>query len=256
MQSMRSADHSMHVAIIMDGNGRWAEARGWSRARGHAAGVTALRQCVQAAPRLGIGTLTLYVFSSDNWSRPPAEVAGLLDLLQTYLESERGELLRAGVRCSVIGRRDRLPAALAGAMAETEVATRSGAELWLRLAVDYSGRYEMATAAAAAAARWTAGLPPSPNLMRRLMESALEREAGPVDLLIRTGGERRLSDFLLWETAYAELEFMRVAWPDFTPAHLRRALLAFGRRQRRFGAAAPYPGPRAAAAAAPSTAAG
>ncbi|MGH9476651.1 MAG: polyprenyl diphosphate synthase [Terriglobales bacterium] len=233
------SDYPMHVAVIMDGNGRWAKARGWARTRGHAAGVAALRRCVEAGPRLGIGTLTIYALSSDNWQRPHAEVVGLLDLLQSYLESERGSLVRSGVRCSAIGRRDRLPQELAAALAETEAATRGGTQLWLRLAVDYSGRHEMAAAAAAAAARWTQGLAPSPDLMRRLMESTLERDAGPVDLLIRTGGEHRLSDFLLWEAAYAELEFLRVPWPDFTPAHLRRALLAFARRERRFGGPAP-----------------
>lgn len=229
----------LHTAIIMDGNGRWAEARGWPRARGHAAGAEALRKIVEAAPSLGIGTLTVYAFSSDNWQRPPEEVQALMELFAAYLASEREPLRRAGVRCTAVGRRDRLPESLVTALEHTEAATRACSKLWLRLAIDYSARGEIARAAAAAATRWTAGLPPSAELMQRLTASALEREAGPVDLLIRTGGERRLSDFVLWEAAYAELLFLRVAWPDFRPAHLRRALHVFGCRQRRFGALLP-----------------
>ncbi|MGH9488275.1 MAG: polyprenyl diphosphate synthase [Terriglobales bacterium] len=228
-----------HVAIIMDGNGRWAQARGWERARGHAAGAAVLRGVVEAAPELGIRTLTLYALSADNWRRPAEEIAALLELLRSYLEGEREALARAGVRCSATGRRDRLPAQLVRALEATEAATRAGSKLWLRLAIDYSARYEIARAAAEAAARWRQGLAPGVELMGRLMASALEREAGPVDLLIRTGGERRLSDFLLWEAAYAELAFVREPWPDFRPAHLRRAVEAFARCERRFGGCTP-----------------
>ncbi|HUX67494.1 MAG TPA: polyprenyl diphosphate synthase [Terriglobales bacterium] len=224
-----------HVAIIMDGNGRWALARGLARTRGHLAGIAAVRRVVAAAPRLGVATLTLYAFSSDNWRRSPAEVAALLALLRTFLVREREPLARAGVQCSVIGRRDRLPPELLQAIAATEAATRGGGRLHLRLALDYSGRTEIAAAAAAAAGRWTPGLAPSRELMQRLLEGALESAAGPVDLLLRTGGERRLSDFLLWESAYAELVFTRTPWPEFRARHLRRALAAFARRQRRFG---------------------
>lgn len=237
MQSTFSSQPTpAHVAIIMDGNGRWAAARAWPRARGHLAGIAAVRRVVEAAPRLGIATLTLYVFSADNWRRPAPEVHAIFELLRAYLESERGPLARAGVRCSLIGRRDRLSAALLDAVAAAESATRAGDRLWLRLAVDYSGRDDIARAAAAAASRWAPNVAPNRDLMARLIASSLEREPGPVDLLIRTGAERRLSDFLLWECAYAELLFTRTLWPDFGRPHLRRALAAFARRQRRFGA--------------------
>jgi len=200
------------MAIIMDGNGRWAEARGWPRGAGHQAGVSAVRRVVKAAPRCGVGVLTIYAFSSDNWRRPAAEVAGILGLLQFYLRQETDGLAAAGVRCGFIGRRDRLPRTLVEAMAATESATAGGRRLWLRLAIDYSSRAEIERAGAAV----VAGAP-------------------PVDLLLRTGGEQRLSDFLLWESAYAELIFTKVPWPEFSGRHLRRALARFAHRQRRFG---------------------
>ncbi|HEY8055406.1 MAG TPA: polyprenyl diphosphate synthase [Terriglobales bacterium] len=227
---------TLHVGIIMDGNGRWARAREWPRARGHLAGVEAVRRVVRAAPRQGVGALTLYVFSSDNWRRPSEEVETLFALLCSFLESERPELVRMGVRCTAIGRRDRMPAAALASLESIEAATAEGRGLRLRLAIDYSARGEMARAAAAAAARWTPGLPPDPSLMRRLMAETLEGDAGPLDLLIRTGGERRLSDFMLWEAAYAELYLTRVCWPEFDAVHLRRALRSFARRERKFGA--------------------
>lgn len=225
----------LHVAVAMDGNGRWATARGWARSRGHQAGVGAVRRVVRAAPRLGITALTLYAFSSDNWRRAPAEVAALHALLRNYLVREREALVRAGVRCSVIGRRDRLAPELLAAIVAAEAATADGRRLHLRLAIDYSARAEIARAAAAAAARWTLGLPPARDLMQRLIAGALEGDAGPVDLLIRSGGERRLSDFLLWEAAYAELYFTRTLWPEFGARQLRRALAEFSRRERRWG---------------------
>ncbi|HEY7855327.1 MAG TPA: polyprenyl diphosphate synthase [Terriglobales bacterium] len=200
------------MAIIMDGNGRWAKARGWPRGAGHQAGVSAVRRVVKAAPRCGVGVLTLYAFSSDNWSRPAAEVAGILGLLQFYLRQESAALAAAGVRCGFIGRRDRLPRTLVEAMVTTESETAGGQELWLRLAIDYSSRAEIERGGGAV----MAGAP-------------------QVDLLLRTGGEQRLSDFLLWESAYAELIFTKVPWPEFSGRHLRRALARFGRRQRRFG---------------------
>ena len=225
----------LHAAIIMDGNGRWAAARGWPRERGHQAGAAAVRRVVRAAARYQVATLTLYTFSSDNWSRAPGEVAALFALLRLYLASEQDQLARAGVRFTAIGVRHRLPLELQAAIAAAEAATRAGEGLHLRLAIDYSARAAMAGAAAAAAARWTPGLAPTPELMQRLMSSHLECGAGPVDLLIRTGGERRLSDFLLWESAYAELVFTRTPWPEFGARHLHRALTAFARRERRFG---------------------
>ncbi|RPJ52320.1 MAG: di-trans,poly-cis-decaprenylcistransferase [Acidobacteria bacterium] len=222
-----------HVAIIMDGNGRWAEERGWPRTRGHRAGADAVRHAVEASPRLGITTLTLYAFSSDNWRRPPEEVRVLMALFRDFLESEIDTCRREGVRLGVIGRRDRLPAALVGTIEQAEEATAEGEVLELRLAVDYSSR----DAIAAAAARHQ-GAAPSREQFRDLL--ARSQHGDPrtpdVDLLIRTGREQRLSDFLLWESAYAELLFSSVLWPDFTGDHLREAVEDFRGRNRRFGA--------------------
>ncbi len=198
---------SLHVAIVMDGNGRWAGRRGLPRVAGHRAGAEAVRRTVEAAPDLGIGALTLYAFSADNWKRPASEVAALMRLFARYLRTETPRLLKNGVRLEVVGRRDRLPAPLVAAIGAAERATARGTGLRLRLAVDYS-------------ARWAIGagvvLP-------------------DVDLLIRTGGERRLSDFLLWESAYAELHFVETMWPDFGPAELAAAVAEFHARERRFG---------------------
>ena len=237
----------LHVGIIMDGNGRWAQARGWPRSYGHTAGAESVRRVVKAAPKLGIATLTLYAFSSDNWRRAPAEVEALLALLRRYLEQEREALARQGVRCEAIGRRDRLGPELQRAIRAMEETTREGRRLRLRLALDYSARGEMARAAAEAAARWMPGLAPNAETMRRLMAAELEGECGPVDLLIRCGGEQRLSDFLLWEAAYAELVFLPAMWPAFGARELRRALGIYAKRERRFG------GEGAAAAAAGKT---
>ena len=199
---------SLHVAIIMDGNGRWATRRSLPRAAGHRAGAEAVRRVVEAAPGLGARALTLFAFSADNWKRPPGEVAALMRLFARYLRTETPKLIEHGVRLELVGRRDRLPAPLVGGAAAAESATRAGAELHLRLAVDYSARWAIAAGVL---------LP-------------------DVDLLIRTGGERRLSDFLLWESAYAELVFTDVMWPDFTTADLAAAIAEFRARQRRFGA--------------------
>jgi undecaprenyl diphosphate synthase len=197
-----------HTAIIMDGNGRWAQARGLPRSAGHRAGATAVRRVIEAAPSLGISELTLYAFSTDNWQRPRTEVQALMRLLRAYLRVETPRCIEQGVRLQAIGRRDRLPTPLQAAIAEAERATRDGRTLALRLAIDYSARDAMA--------RGDAPLP-------------------DVDLLIRTGGEQRLSDFLLRECAYAELYFTPLAWPDFDGAALAAAVAEFTRRQRRFG---------------------
>ena len=198
----------MHVAIILDGNGRWARERNRPRLLGHRAGARAVRQAVKAAPALGIRTLSLYAFSADNWKRPAAEVAGLMALLGEFIARETAPLAAQGVRLAFIGRRDRLAPALREALAEAEAATAAGTRLELRIALDYSAR------------------------------EAIERgEVGPdVDLLIRTGGEQRLSDFLLWECAYAELLFVPQYWPDFSGEDLAAAVNEFARRDRRFGA--------------------
>jgi undecaprenyl diphosphate synthase len=211
---------TLHVAIIMDGNGRWANHLGLPRVAGHRAGAETLRQIVEAAPSQGIETLTVYAFSSDNWKRPPDEVAALMHLLAWYLEEETPRLKADGVRLSVIGRRDRLPATVLAAIVRAEEETEYGGRLRLRLAIDYSAREAILRA--------------SENVTRERFEQVLA-EAPQVDLLIRTGGEQRLSDFLLWECAYAELIFTQKMWPDFDAGDLRRSLHEFHRRERRFG---------------------
>jgi len=228
----QSKPGALHVAIIMDGNGRWAIARGLPRLAGHREGAEALRRTVEAAPALGIHMLTLFAFSSDNWRRPPEEVTGLMRLLAHHLRSETGRCLENGVRIEVIGRRDRLDGLLQEVIAEAESVTAGGRRLHLRIAVDYSGRE-----AIAAAARQTAA---DGMFCRECIE---ERLGPPVDLLIRTGGEQRLSDFLLWECAYAELIFSRRMWPDFVGADLESAVRQFHARQRRFGAIPPVVAP-------------
>ena len=225
MQSNR-----MHVAVIMDGNRRWARARGLPDAAGHQAGVTALRRIVEAAPDFGIATLTVYAFSSDNWRRPEGEVHALMALMLAYLDSETEEMVRNGVRFSVIGRRDRLLPDLVAEIERTETLTAWGDGLNLRVAVDYSARAAILEAA------------------RRLPEDGSEADlaalvtggAGDVDLLTRTGNEQRLSDFLLWECSYAELYFAPPLWPDFGEKDLAAAMAEFRRRDRRFGGASTW----------------
>ena len=221
---------TLHAAIIMDGNGRWANARGLPRVAGHSAGVEAAGRIVEAAPANGIQVLTLFAFSSDNWRRPSAEVAALMRLLVKYLETQLPRCLDNGVRLEAIGRRDRLAPSLRDAMARAEAASAAGRRLHLRIAIDYSAR----DAIIAAARRVL-------DLSRESVASAL---GPPVDLLIRTGGERRLSDFLLWESAYAELIFSRAMWPDFSPSDLAGAVREFRARERRFGAVPAPPAPR------------
>ncbi|MCA1393932.1 MULTISPECIES: di-trans,poly-cis-decaprenylcistransferase [unclassified Bradyrhizobium] len=230
MQSdITSRDEKLHVGIIMDGNGRWATRRGLSRVRGHEAGVETIRRIVEAAPKQGIGTLTLYAFSTDNWRRPKAEVAALMTLLRFYLANEVQSLVKNGVRLSVIGRRDRLPDGIAAAIARAEAATADGRALHVRIAVDYSARDAILNAAAKAAALT--------SLTREAFSQLVTGEAGlrDVDLIIRTSGEKRLSDFLLWEGAYAELYFTERMWPEFDAGDLAEALAAFHGRERRFG---------------------
>lgn len=212
-----------HTAIIMDGNGRWARVRRLPRSAGHRAGATAVRRVVEAAPSLGIEVLTLYAFSSDNWQRPSAETRVLMRLLEDYLRSEAASCVERGVKLEVVGRRDRLPLGVQDAVDAAEESTASGKRLCLRLAIDYSSRDALVQAAGSA-----------PRTREELARS-LGAAAPDVDLLIRTGGEQRLSDFMLWESAYAELYFTTVAWPDFDGAALADAVTEFGRRQRRFG---------------------
>ncbi len=219
----------LHLGIIMDGNGRWATRRGRPRLDGHQAGADAIRRVVRASAGQGLAVLTLFAFSEDNWHRPPAEVGGLMRLFRRFLVREAGACLRQGVRLNVIGRRDRMDGALLQAIEQAELLTRGCRSLLVRLAVDYSSRSVIAAA----------GRNPSDTAeaFRRRIETACHSVGGvgDVDLLIRTGAERRLSDFLLWESAYAELFFTDIMWPEFTPADLLRALEDFRARDRRFG---------------------
>jgi undecaprenyl diphosphate synthase len=223
----------LHLAVILDGNGRWAAHRGLPRLAGHQAGAEAVRHLVEACPAAGVGTLTLYAFSSDNWTRPEREVRWLLRLFREHLRGEMARCVATGIRMSIIGRRDRLPAPLQAAITTTEAATARGRRLHVRLALDYSGRD-----AILAAARALADLPdPSREEFARAVTDAGRGGliVPPVDLLIRTGGEQRLSDFLLWELAYAELHFTPTMWPDFDVHDLDAALTEFRARERRFG---------------------
>jgi len=214
----------MHVAIIMDGNGRWANARGLPRVAGHRVGVEAVRRAVEAAPGLGIKVLTLYAFSADNWRRPPREVSALMRLLGHYLTQETARCIANGVRLEAIGRRDRLPSSVVRMIEEAEHKTAAGTKLRLRLAIDYSARRAIQEAASQVSGK-------GPEEWSKLL--------GPdVDLLIRTSGEQRLSDFLLWESAYAEIVFTQRMWPEFGPDDLAEAVAEFHRRDRRFGAVA------------------
>ncbi|MFI5013731.1 MAG: di-trans,poly-cis-decaprenylcistransferase [Hyphomicrobiales bacterium] len=232
----------LHVAIIMDGNGRWGTRRGLPRAAGHRAGFEAVRRVVEAAPEKGVRTLTLFAFSSANWRRPPEEVSALMSLFRQFLRTELPRLLESGTRLTVIGRRDRLPCGLSEEIARAEMASARGQRLNLRIAVDYSSRQ----AIGAAAASWLAEFPFSRDVVSRdvsfgdLLDRLLARQADDsgkdVDLLIRSGGEKRLSDFLLWECAYAELCFLDKMWPDFDAEDLAAAIADFRCRERTFGA--------------------
>ena len=224
----------LHVAIIMDGNGRWATSRALPRTAGHTAGVRSARNIVESAVRAGIGTLTLYAFSSDNWSRPRPEVIGLMRLFRRSLLVESKRCLENGVRLSIVGRRDRLPASLRQTIIQAEAMTASGRNLHLRIAVDYSSRDAILRAAAKTK---DVAAPLTRERFARLLAD-VDHDPAPVrdvDLLIRTGGEQRLSDFLLWECAYAELVFSPTMWPDFKESDLLEAIAEFSARERRFG---------------------
>ena len=229
-EAVRARPLPRHVAIIMDGNGRWAESRGLPRLAGHREGSESVRAVTREARRLGVRALTLYAFSAQNWARPADEVAGLMQLLAEYLDSERAEILENGIRLNAIGELDRLPAFVRERLDAIRSASDSNREMTLTLALSYDAREEIADAARRAAAAcggafgpaevdahlWTAGLP-------------------ELDLLIRTSGERRISNFLLWQCAYAELAFSDVLWPDFRELELLQAIGDFQTRERRFG---------------------
>ena len=222
------------MGIIMDGNGRWATRQGKTRAAGHREGAAVVQRIVEAAPDFGVGTLTLYAFSADNWRRPAREVSWLMRLFREYLKAEAARCAARGVRLTVLGRRDRLPQPLLDAIQEIETTTGGGTKLHLRLAIDYSARDAILRATQCL----STGTAPSRESFGRLL--SIVDHGGPVaptvDLLIRTGGEHRLSDFLLWECAYAELCFTPIMWPEFSPKDLRAAVADFHGRERRFGA--------------------
>jgi len=225
--------YNLHVAIIMDGNGRWAQRRGLPRTAGHVEGAKAVNEVVESAARAGIRVLTLYAFSADNWGRPNAEVAALMRLLRRYLMTETGRCVEQSIRINIIGRRDRLSASLVHAIEQSERLTAACTGMHLRIAVDYSAQYSILEAARRAGA--DAGVDASrfQDLLDEVDHSAAP--AGAVDLLIRTGAEKRLSDFLLWQCAYAEMFFADCMWPDFGETGLRAALDYYAGRQRRFG---------------------
>jgi undecaprenyl diphosphate synthase len=223
----------MHVAIIMDGNGRWATQRGLPRTAGHIEGAKTVRTIVESAARAQVKTLTLYAFSSANWARPPVEISALMRLFGQYLFTETRRCVEQSIRINVIGRRDRLSENLLRSIEQSERSSAAGSGMLLRIAVDYSSQHSILQAARRASL--DAGTT-AEDFHRLLLETDhCAHAAGAVDLLIRTGNERRLSDFLLWESAFAELHFSDCLWPDFDEPRFQRALEDYGGRQRRFG---------------------
>jgi len=221
----------LHVAIICDGNGRWATSRSLPRSAGHRAGAEAARRVIQSAPHLGIHTLTLFALSSANWKRAPAEVAAILEILREYLAAETSHCLDEGIRLNMIGRRDRLPATLREAIADSEALTANGRKLHLRLAIDYSARHSIFQAAS----KFYKATELSSEEFSHVLAEVQRGGSTDVDLLIRTGGEQRLSDFLLWECAFAEFFFLAKRWPDFTVKDLRDVLTEFDQRDHTRG---------------------
>ncbi len=225
-----------HVAIIMDGNGRWATQRGLPRSAGHKAGIDALRRAVRAAPEQGIEYLSMYSFSTENWQRPKTEVAFLLNLLRRFIKQDLAELHAAGVRIVVIGARSDLEPSLVALLCHAESLTKENIKLTLVIAFNYGAKQELARAAKALAQEAVAGRINPDDITVDRVEQALNTAGMPdVDLLIRTGGEQRISNFLLWQCAYAEFLFMPLFWPDFDGAALQRAIAEFQSRDRRFG---------------------
>ncbi|TWA67513.1 undecaprenyl pyrophosphate synthetase [Azospirillum baldaniorum] len=240
---MRDAEDSRplrppaHVAVIMDGNGRWAKSRGLPRTAGHKKGVDAVRRTVEAAGDLGIGYLTIFSFSSENWRRPEEEVSDLMQLLRFYLRSEIADLHRNGVRLRVIGDRARLSKDIVGLIDNAENLTRDNRKLTLVVALSYGSRQEITLAARRLAEEVKAGtLDPADITEDRLSERLFTADIPDPDLIVRTSGEKRISNFLLWQAAYAELVFMDTLWPDFSKRDLEAAIEEFHRRERRFGA--------------------
>ncbi len=224
----------LHVAIIMDGNGRWAKARGLPRSLGHRAGVSALKRTVEAAPQLGVDRLTVFGFSTENWRRPADEVSELMALLKLYVETDLPKLEREGVRIRVVGRREGLSADVLDIIRRAEGRTARNRRFLLQVAFNYGGRADIVDAARKLAVAAREGALDPGAIDEAAFEAALSTDATP-DLIIRTSGELRLSNFLLWEAAYAELIFQDVLWPDYGPAHLAEAVATFRTRERRYG---------------------
>jgi len=226
-----------HVAIIMDGNGRWAQMRGLPRTAGHKQGAEAVRRTLVGAGDLGIRYLTLFGFSAENWRRPETEVEALMGLLRVYLRSEIAEMHAKGARVRVIGDLDRFDRDIVAMIRQAEELTRENERINLTVALSYGGRQEIAAAARLLAREAAAGRLRSEAINEALFETCLTTAGMPdPDLLIRTSGEKRISNFLLWQSAYAELVFTDVLWPDFDRRHLEEAIREFNRRERRFGA--------------------
>ncbi|MFN2432161.1 MAG: isoprenyl transferase [Gemmatimonadota bacterium] len=225
-----------HVAIIMDGNGRWAQERGQPRVFGHQEGMKAVKRAVQAAGETGVGVLSLYAFSQENWNRPRGEIEALMELLARYIESERRELVERGVQVRVMGEIDRLAAWARAALEDLLDATASGDRMILNLGISYGGRWEIARAARRLARRVAAGELEPDSIDETCFATALATEGLPdPDLLIRTSGELRISNFLLWQIAYTEIHVTEVLWPDFAEEDFYEAVADFQRRERRFG---------------------
>ncbi|ALL13414.1 polyprenyl diphosphate synthase [Caulobacter henricii] len=231
-----ASSRSLHVAIIMDGNGRWAKRRGMPRALGHRAGVNALKRTVEAAPDQGVGVLTVFGFSTENWSRPAHEVSELMGLLKAYVESDLERLDREGVRVRIIGRRTGLAPDIQEIIERAERRTASNTKFTLQVAFNYGGRADIADAARAFAEAVERGEAKAADLNEAVFESLLSTSAAPApDVIVRTSGEQRISNFLLWECAYAELVFQDVLWPDYGPEALSAAITEYRGRDRRYG---------------------
>ena len=233
-----TSDGPRHVALIMDGNGRWAQARGLPRAMGHREGVQALKRTIEAAPKLGIRCLTVFGFSTENWTRPAEEVSDLMGLVRTYVASDLNRLEKAGVRLKILGRRTGLPSDIAAIIDRAEAQTGHNDRFTLQVAFNYGARADLVDAAQRHIDRLLAGEATGPLTEEVLASGLASAGAPPVDLIVRTSGEQRLSNFLLWEAAYAELVFQDILWPDYGPAALADAVRQYAQRDRRFGAVA------------------
>ncbi|PHY21430.1 polyprenyl diphosphate synthase [Caulobacter sp. BP25] len=232
-------DQRLHVAIIMDGNGRWAKQRGMPRVLGHRAGVNALKRTVEGAQSQNVGVLTVFGFSTENWRRPAHEVSELMSLLKAYVESDLERLARAGVRVRIIGRRTGLSADIAEVIERAERRTAENTEFVLQVAFNYGGQADIADAARAFAEKVARGEANPEDLTEETFGQLLSTAAAPApDLIVRTSGERRISNFLLWDSAYAELVFQDVLWPDYGPEALAAAIAEYRRRDRRYGGVA------------------